>query len=46
MDHLDLPSLRSLPKSAVVVTCEKCSQLIAPLGFADVRELKWASKRS
>src|SRR5216684_3502343 len=41
MDHLDLPSLKSLPKSAVVVTCDKCSQLIAPLGFADVRELKW-----
>jgi len=44
MDHLDLPSLRSLPKSAVVVTCEKCSQLIAPLGFADVRELKWGEQ--
>jgi len=41
MDHLDVPSLKSLPKTAVVVTCEKCSKIIAPLGFKDVRELKW-----
>ena len=41
MDHLDLPSLEALPKSAVVVACEKCANLIAPLGFNDVRELKW-----
>jgi len=41
MDHLDIPSLKALPKSAVVVACDKCSQLIAPLGFKDVRELKW-----
>jgi L-ascorbate metabolism protein UlaG (beta-lactamase superfamily) len=41
MDHLDLPSLEALPKTAVVVACEKCAKLIAPLGFNDVRELKW-----
>ncbi|HEY6393970.1 MAG TPA: MBL fold metallo-hydrolase [Candidatus Binataceae bacterium] len=41
MDHLDLPSLKALPKNAVVITCEKCAALIAPLGFSDVRELKW-----
>ena len=41
MDHLDIPSLKALPKSAVVVACDKCSQIIAPLGFNDVRELKW-----
>ena len=41
MDHLDLPSLKALPKTAVVVACSKCSSLIAPLGFNDVRELKW-----
>jgi L-ascorbate metabolism protein UlaG (beta-lactamase superfamily) len=46
MDHLDLPSLKALPKNAVVVTCDKCSQLIAPLGFADVRELKWGEQTS
>jgi len=41
MDHLDVPSLKALPKTAVVVACDKCSQIIAPLGFKDVRELKW-----
>ncbi len=41
MDHLDLPSLKTLPKNAVVVACDRCKELIAPLGFADVRELKW-----
>jgi L-ascorbate metabolism protein UlaG (beta-lactamase superfamily) len=41
MDHLDLPSLKVMPKNAVVVACERCAKLIAPLGFADVRELKW-----
>ncbi|MGD1026474.1 MBL fold metallo-hydrolase [Candidatus Binatus soli] len=41
MDHLDLPSLEALPKSAVVVACDQCAKLIAPLGFNDVRELKW-----
>src|SRR5579871_2938763 len=41
MDHLDLPSLRALPKTAAVVACDKCSQIIAPLGFKDVRELRW-----
>jgi len=41
MDHLDIPSLKSLPKTAVVVACQKCSKIIAPLGFKDVRELKW-----
>jgi L-ascorbate metabolism protein UlaG (beta-lactamase superfamily) len=41
MDHLDLPSLKALPKSATVIACNKCSALIRPLGFNDVRELKW-----
>ena len=41
MDHLDLPSLAALPKTAVVVACDECAKLIAPLGFNDVRELKW-----
>ncbi len=41
MDHLDIPSLKAMPKKAVVVACRLCSGLIAPLGFADVRELKW-----
>jgi L-ascorbate metabolism protein UlaG (beta-lactamase superfamily) len=46
MDHLDIPSLKSLPKTAVVVTCGKCSKIIAPLGFKDVRELKWGETTS
>ncbi len=46
MDHLDIPSLKSLPKTAVVVACEKCSRIIAPLGFKDVRELKWGETTS
>lgn len=41
MDHLDLPSLDALPKTAAVVACSGCAALIRPLGFADVRELKW-----
>jgi L-ascorbate metabolism protein UlaG (beta-lactamase superfamily) len=41
MDHLDLPSLKALPKTAVVIACTGCAELIRPLGFADVRELRW-----
>ena len=41
MDHLDRPSLAALPKRATVVACAGCGDLIRPLGFADVRELRW-----
>jgi len=41
MDHLDLPSLRALPKRATVITCSGCGTLLRPLGFHDVRELRW-----
>ncbi|MGO9454713.1 MAG: MBL fold metallo-hydrolase [Candidatus Binataceae bacterium] len=44
MDHLDLPSIKKIPRSAVVIACDKCSKLIAPLGFADVRELQWGQE--
>ena len=44
MDHLDLPSLRVLPKSAVVIACTGCAALIRPLGFTDVRELRWGER--
>jgi L-ascorbate metabolism protein UlaG (beta-lactamase superfamily) len=44
MDHLDLPSLRALPKSAVVIACGGCGELIRPLGFTDVRELRWGER--
>jgi L-ascorbate metabolism protein UlaG (beta-lactamase superfamily) len=41
MDHLDIPSLKTLPKNATLIVCDKCAALIRPLGFNDVRELKW-----
>jgi L-ascorbate metabolism protein UlaG (beta-lactamase superfamily) len=41
MDHLDLPSLNALPKHTPVVACTGCAALIRPLGFTDVRELRW-----
>lgn len=41
MDHLDLPSLGALPKSATVVSCPGCRDLIEPLGYTDVRPLQW-----
>ena len=44
MDHLDLRSLKTLPKNIVVVTCEKCGDLNKPLGFKDVRELRWGEE--
>src|SRR5260370_7461217 len=44
MDHLDIPSLRALPKSAVVIACDGCGELIRPLGFTDVRELRWGER--
>ncbi|HZO81087.1 MAG TPA: MBL fold metallo-hydrolase [Candidatus Binataceae bacterium] len=44
MDHLDLPSLRALPKSAEVIACAGCGDLIRPLGFGNVRELRWGER--
>jgi Beta-lactamase superfamily domain len=46
MDHLDLPSLKALPKNVVVIVCEKCSSVIAPLPYEDVRELRWGEETS
>lgn len=40
-DHLDRPSLGSLPKNVPVVTAPHTSDLIADLGFKSVTELKW-----
>lgn len=44
MDHLDVPSLKKLPKETVVIACDKCGSLIKPLGFRDVRELRWGEE--
>ncbi len=41
MDHLDLPSIAAMPKSAAVIACDRSAKLIARLGFKDVRELRW-----
>jgi L-ascorbate metabolism protein UlaG (beta-lactamase superfamily) len=41
MDHLDVRSLRALSRKAVVVTARGCSRIIGPLGYDDVRELRW-----
>jgi L-ascorbate metabolism protein UlaG (beta-lactamase superfamily) len=41
MDHLDLPSLATMPRDAMVVTSDACASLIRPVGFHDVRELQW-----
>jgi L-ascorbate metabolism protein UlaG (beta-lactamase superfamily) len=46
MDHLDLKSLQSLPKTAVVIACSGCAALISPLGYPDVRELNWGERTS
>ena len=44
MDHLDLPSLKALPKDLVVIACDQCSKLLTSLGFQDVRELRWGEE--
>jgi len=44
MDHLDLPSLKALPKDLVVIACDQCSKLLTPIGFRDVRELRWGEE--
>jgi L-ascorbate metabolism protein UlaG (beta-lactamase superfamily) len=46
MDHLDIRSLEALSKSAAVVACSGCATLIKPLGYSDIRELKWGERTS
>jgi L-ascorbate metabolism protein UlaG (beta-lactamase superfamily) len=40
-DHLDLPSLKRLPKEALVVIPPGCRDLVEGLGFAGIVELGW-----
>jgi len=40
-DHLDLPSLKRLPKQALLVVPQGCQALIDGLGFSKVIEMKW-----
>jgi len=44
MDHLDINSLKALPRSVVVIACVGCGNLIRPLGYDDVRELRWGDR--
>jgi L-ascorbate metabolism protein UlaG (beta-lactamase superfamily) len=43
MDHLDLWTLRQLPKSALVITARRMADLVRPLGFRRVVELDWGA---
>jgi len=43
-DHLDRPSLARLSKRIPVVTAHETTDLIADLGFKDVRELRWGER--
>lgn len=40
-DHLDVRTLRQLPKTATVVTAPDTSDLLEGMGFAHVQELAW-----
>ena len=40
-DHLDRPSLKRLPKSALLVVPQGCRPLVTGLGFSNIREVKW-----
>jgi L-ascorbate metabolism protein UlaG (beta-lactamase superfamily) len=40
-DHLDRPTLSSLPKGMAVVTAHQTSDLIRDLGFKSITELRW-----
>ena len=45
MDHLDLGTLRLLPRDAIVVTASSTADLLAPLRFRRVIELGWGDSR-
>ncbi len=46
MDHLDLRSLRSLPRSSTVIAAEKTSDLFDSMRFREVHELPWNAVRT
>src|SRR5262245_27607294 len=45
MDHLDLGTLRRLPRSVTVVTASATADLLSPLRFREVVELDWNASR-
>jgi L-ascorbate metabolism protein UlaG (beta-lactamase superfamily) len=46
MDHLDIGTLRKLPRDVTVVTAASTADLLAPLRFREVVELAWGDSRS
>lgn len=40
-DHLDVPSLKRLPKQAVLIIPKGCRDLVENLGFSRVKEMGW-----
>jgi L-ascorbate metabolism protein UlaG (beta-lactamase superfamily) len=45
MDHLDLATLRRLPRDVIVVTAAATADLLRPLGFRNVVEIGWGESR-
>jgi L-ascorbate metabolism protein UlaG (beta-lactamase superfamily) len=45
MDHLDMGTLRRLPRDLTVVTAASTADLLAPLRFREVVELPWGESR-
>jgi L-ascorbate metabolism protein UlaG (beta-lactamase superfamily) len=45
-DHLDIPSLKRLPKEALIVVPPGCRDLVEDLGFTGVVELGWDERFS
>jgi L-ascorbate metabolism protein UlaG (beta-lactamase superfamily) len=46
MDHLDLGTLRKLPRNATVVTAAATADLLKPLRFRNIVELGWGDSTS
>lgn len=45
MDHMDLPTLKALPKTAQIVTAAKTADLLDGLKFAGVNEVGWGETK-
>jgi L-ascorbate metabolism protein UlaG (beta-lactamase superfamily) len=45
MDHLDVGTLRRLPRDVTVVTAAATADLLTPLGFRNVVEMAWGESR-
>lgn len=45
MDHMDIPTLRKLPKDATLVVPAGLEDLTAGLGFSKIVEIKWGEEK-